>query len=63
MKIIVTGGCGFIGSHIVDELVNGNHEVLVIDNQSANNDVFYINSNAKYFNCDINDFITHTKNI
>lgn len=56
MKIIVTGGCGFIGSHIVDELVNDNHEVVVIDNRSANNDVFHINSNAKYFDCDINDY-------
>jgi len=56
MRILVTGGCGFIGSHIVDELVNDNHEVVVIDNQSANNDVFYINSKANYFNCDINDY-------
>ena len=30
-KIIVTGGCGFIGSHVVDELVKRNHEVIVLD--------------------------------
>ena len=28
---IVTGGCGFIGSHIVDELVKRGDEVIVID--------------------------------
>ncbi len=32
MKILVTGGLGFIGSHTVVELLNGNYEVVVIDN-------------------------------
>lgn len=32
MKYIVTGGAGFIGSHIVDELVYRQHEVVVVDN-------------------------------
>jgi dTDP-L-rhamnose 4-epimerase len=31
MRILVTGGAGFIGSHIVDELVGGGHEVVVLD--------------------------------
>jgi len=35
MKSIVTGGCGFIGSHIVDRLINEGHEVVVIDNYST----------------------------
>lgn len=34
-KIIVTGGAGFIGSHIVDALVDGGYEVHVVDNMSA----------------------------
>ncbi len=34
MKILVTGGTGFIGSHIVIELLNSNYEVVVIDNLS-----------------------------
>ena len=32
MKILVTGGTGFIGSHTVVELLNQNHEVVIIDN-------------------------------
>jgi UDP-glucose 4-epimerase len=35
MKVLVTGGAGFIGSHIVDELVLRNHEVVVYDNLST----------------------------
>lgn len=34
-RVMVTGGCGFIGSHIVDELVSVGHEVGVIDNLST----------------------------
>lgn len=35
MKSLVTGGCGFIGSHMVDRLLAEGHEVLVIDNCST----------------------------
>jgi UDP-glucose 4-epimerase len=35
MKAIVTGGAGFIGSHLVDHLVGDGHEVLAIDNLSS----------------------------
>lgn len=35
MKILVTGGCGFIGSHMVDRLLNDGHEVIVLDNCST----------------------------
>ena len=34
MKILVTGGLGFIGSHTVVELLNNNYEVVIIDNLS-----------------------------
>jgi UDP-glucose 4-epimerase len=56
MKAIVTGGCGFIGSHIVDRLVKDEHEVTVIDNLSAEcNETFYYNHNAKYIEADISN--------
>ena len=37
MKTLVTGGCGFIGSHMVDTLLSEGHEVTVIDNLSSGN--------------------------
>ena len=33
-KIIVTGGCGYIGSHTVIELINNNYEVVIADDLS-----------------------------
>lgn len=35
MKILVTGGIGFIGSHLVDFLIKNNHEVIVVDDLST----------------------------
>ncbi|HJN05280.1 MAG TPA: NAD-dependent epimerase/dehydratase family protein, partial [Bacteroidales bacterium] len=34
MKILVTGGTGYIGSHTVVELQNKGHEVIIVDNLS-----------------------------
>ena len=57
MKSIVTGGAGFIGSHIVDKLIELGHEVIVIDNESSEvHDNFWYNDKAKYFKFDIADY-------
>ena len=32
MRLLVTGGAGFIGSHIVDQCIAAGHEVAVVDN-------------------------------
>ncbi|MGI6091416.1 MAG: NAD-dependent epimerase/dehydratase family protein [Veillonellaceae bacterium] len=34
MKLLVTGGAGFIGSHIVDKLIETNHQVVIVDDLS-----------------------------
>jgi UDP-glucose 4-epimerase len=57
MKSIVTGGAGFIGSHLVDRLVELGHEVVVIDNESSTaHDQFYKNSGASYYKYDIAEY-------
>lgn len=54
MKIIVTGGAGFIGGHIVDALVNEGHDVHIIDNMSAGKEE-NINPKATMHRVDIRD--------
>lgn len=51
-KILVTGGAGFIGSTLVDKLIDEGHEVAVLDNL-ASGKKDYINSRAKFFEIDI----------
>ena len=52
-NIIITGGCGFIGSNLVDSLVDNNN-VIVVDNLSSDaHDKFYYNKKATYYKDDI----------
>lgn len=57
MKCIVTGGAGFIGSHIVDSLLVLGDEVIVIDNESSIvHEHFYWNDKATNHKVDISDY-------
>jgi UDP-glucose 4-epimerase len=62
-KVIVTGGAGFIGSHLVDRLISMDYDVMVIDNLSTgskNN----LNKNAEFLKKDIcdDDLVSIVKN-
>lgn len=60
MKIIVTGGCGFVGSHLIEYLVEKNHFPIIVDNCSSgsyNKIKKYIKEKkARFFKYDIRDF-------
>ncbi|MGB2706248.1 MAG: NAD-dependent epimerase/dehydratase family protein [Candidatus Omnitrophota bacterium] len=58
-KVLVTGGAGFIGSHLVDRLVKDEKEVVVLDNFDPQVHLGkkpgYLNKNARYVEGDIRD--------
>ncbi|MFH1416198.1 MAG: NAD-dependent epimerase/dehydratase family protein [Elusimicrobiota bacterium] len=53
-KILVTGGAGFIGSHIADKLISEGHEVIIIDNLSTGNRE-NVNKKSEFHEMDIRD--------
>lgn len=56
-KSLVTGGAGFIGSNLVDRLIELDHEVVVIDNEYSDaHDHFYWNDKAQNYKYDIRDY-------
>lgn len=54
MKVLITGGAGFIGSHVVEECLSHNYEVIVVDNFSTGN-INNISDVCKVYQVDIND--------
>jgi UDP-glucose 4-epimerase len=54
VKILVTGGAGFIGSHVVDKYIDRGHDVVVVDNLSTGR-LSNLNPAAKFYQADIRD--------
>jgi len=62
MRILVTGGAGFVGTNLVNRLVNDKHEVIIFDNLSTGSQ-YNINKESKLFLIDIshNDYFKDKK--
>lgn len=52
LRILITGGAGFIGSHLVDAYIKAKHKVVVVDNLSTGKKQ-NLNKKASFYNCDI----------
>lgn len=63
MRVIVTGGAGFIGSHIVDQYIAAGHEVAVVDNlwEEGGGKEANLNPQARFYRADITDEAALTK--
>lgn len=59
MKVMITGGAGFIGSHLCDELLNDNHQVIVITRSKSNiSNISHILNRIILELVDVTDFIS-----
>ena len=54
MRILVTGGAGFIGSNVADRFVALGHEVAILDDLSTGSREF-VNAKARFYECDVRD--------
>ncbi len=57
MKVLVTGGAGFIGSHVVDVLLEAGHEVAIVDNlwEHGGGRIENVNPQARFYKLDVRD--------
>ncbi|MCL5999502.1 MAG: SDR family NAD(P)-dependent oxidoreductase [Chloroflexi bacterium] len=53
-RVLVTGGAGFIGSHIVEAMINAGHTVAIVDNLHTGK-IENVNPRAEFFQVDIRD--------
>ena len=58
MKFVVTGGAGFIGSHLAKFLIKNNHQVVIIDNliRGTLNNISEIKDNVEFHKVDISNY-------
>tara|TARA_B100000989_G_scaffold150600_1_gene112282 strand:+ start:501 stop:1433 length:933 start_codon:yes stop_codon:yes gene_type:complete len=61
MRYIITGGSGFVGSHLVDSLIEANNEVVVIDSILNHQDTTYLNKNVQHYILDLSNLDTLDK--
>ena len=54
MNILLTGGAGYIGSHVVLSLLDGGNKVTIIDNLISGNKEI-LPENINFYNCNINN--------
>ena len=57
MKFVITGGAGFIGSHLTNELIKKKYKVLVVDNLTTKGGIHYINPKSKFIKGDVTNKI------
>ena len=57
MKVLVTGGAGFIGSHVVDILLEAGHEAIIIDSlwEMGGGRIENVNPGARFVKMDVRD--------
>lgn len=55
MNILITGGCGFIGSHVVDKFIQEKHNIIVVDKLTYAGNIDFLNPKAKLIQIDIGD--------
>ena len=60
MRVLVTGGAGFIGSHIVDQCIAAGHEVAIVDNlwEEGGGKTQNLNAQATFYRADVTDEAT-----
>jgi UDP-glucose 4-epimerase len=54
LRVLVTGGAGFIGSHVADEMIRAGHSVAVVDDLSTGR-LENVHASVRFYQCDVRD--------
>lgn len=55
MNILITGGCGFVGTNLIPSLLDAGHSVVVFDNLAHGAYIAEVHDRVRFFKCDIRD--------